>query len=65
MHKFPMRLTFVVIAAWAISFALFYWFGLWGPMGRYTLVFQVGIPAYLSYRLYRSRSPSLPNDTDR
>lgn len=50
-YVFPLL---AVIAAWAISLLLFYWFGLSGLMGRYTLVFQVGIPGYLTYRYYRS-----------
>lgn len=61
-HAFPLL---AVIAAWAISLLLFYWFGLWGPMGRYTLVFQIGLPGYLTYRYYRSRRSSLANDANR
>lgn len=50
---------FVMVATWITSLVLFYYFGLSGPFGRYTVVVQIGIPLYFTYKFITK----IPNDT--
>lgn len=41
---------FLVIVVWIASAVMLYFFGLSGPFGRYTIVVQLGIPLYFTYK---------------
>lgn len=46
----------LAIASWAMSIMLFYFFGLNGPFGRFSIVIQIGIPIYFTLKLILNKS---------
>ncbi|MBS4067224.1 MAG: hypothetical protein KGZ62_01325 [Sulfurimonas sp.] len=49
---------FTLTTTWITSITLLYFFGLNGPFGRYTIVIQIGIPLYLTYKFFNPKLKS-------
>lgn len=46
----------LAIGAWLVACLLLYLFGLRTPFGRYSLAVLLGVPGYLTYKFFTSKS---------
>lgn len=52
----------LAVGAWLIAGLLFALFGLHGPFGRYSLAIMLGLPCYLTHRVFTCESAGKADD---